>query len=171
MISILFLKEAIYCNIFRYNYLWNKKVFVNFLLHFLNLDSIFKFFKKKMTLIADISLNLRTPKNVLRDQFSTFSKKRWPSDLMYFSTDRLRTTLLDKCLKSFVLEDPSKRKHGKRAETLLKSEQQHLYHIYWSLWSRFRLKKSLWVICRTLGLFVNPLTTDNKYSLLIRDNL
>ena len=47
MISILFLKEAIYCNIFRYNYLWNKKVFVNFLLHFLNLDSIFKFFKKK----------------------------------------------------------------------------------------------------------------------------
>ena len=121
-----------------------------------------------MTLIADISLNLWTPKNVLRDQFSTFSKKRWPSDLMYFSTDRLRTTLLDKCLKSFVLEDPSKRKHGKRAETLLKSEQQHLYHIYWSLWRQFSLKKSLWDICKILELFVNPLSAINRYSLLNR---
>ena len=42
------------------------KHFVNFLLHFLNLDSIFNIFKKTMTLIADVFLNLRTPKNVLR---------------------------------------------------------------------------------------------------------
>ena len=37
-----------------------------FFLDFLNLDSILKIFKKKMTLIADVFLNLRTPKDVLR---------------------------------------------------------------------------------------------------------
>ena len=33
------------------------------------------------------------------------------------------------------------------------------------------LKKSLWVIYKILGLFVNPLTVDDKYSLLNRRNL
>ena len=40
--------------------------FFFFFLHFLNLDSILKIFRKKMTLIADVFLNLRTPKNVVR---------------------------------------------------------------------------------------------------------
>ena len=35
----------------------------------------------------------------------------------------------------------------------------------------FRLKKYLCVICKILGLFVNPFTADNKYSLLSRGNL
>ena len=35
----------------------------------------------------------------------------------------------------------------------------------------FRLKKYLCVICKILGLFVNPFTADNKYSLLNRGNL
>ena len=61
--------------------------------------------------------------------------------------------------------------HGKPAETLLKSERQHLYHIYWSLWKKFRLKKFLLVIWKILGLFVNPFTADNKHSFLSRDNL
>ena len=43
-----------------------KKIFSNFFFHFLNLDSILNFFKKKMTLIADIFLNMLTPKNVVR---------------------------------------------------------------------------------------------------------
>ena len=63
------------------------------------------------------------------------------------------------------------KKDGKRVETLLKSERQHLYHIYWSLWMQFRLKKSFSVRCKILGLFVNPLSADNKYSLLNRGNL
>ena len=42
------------------------KHFLNFLLHFLNLDSIFNIFKKKMTLIADVFLNLRSPKCLVR---------------------------------------------------------------------------------------------------------
>ena len=61
--------------------------------------------------------------------------------------------------------------HGKRAETLVKSERKHLHHIYWSLWRESSGKNSLLVICKILGLFVNPLTANDKYSLLNRDNL
>ena len=66
MTSILFLTEAIYCNIFRSIYLRNKKYFLNCFLHFLNLDSLLNIFKKKMTLIAEVFLNLRRVKNVVR---------------------------------------------------------------------------------------------------------
>ena len=41
-------------------------VFSELFLHFLNLDSILKIYEKKMNLIADVFLNLRTPKNVVR---------------------------------------------------------------------------------------------------------
>ena len=57
-----------------------------------------------MTLIADVFLNLQTWKDVIREM----SKK-----------SRLRGSL--------------GKELGKSAETLLKSEQQHLYHIYWCL--------------------------------------
>ena len=53
-------------NIFRYNYITNEKYFLDFFLHFLSLDSILNSSKKKMTLITDVFLNLRTPKNVVR---------------------------------------------------------------------------------------------------------
>ena len=67
MANILFLTEAIYYNISRYSYLRNEKHFVNiFFGCFWNLHSIFNIFKEKMTLIADVFLNLRTPKNVVR---------------------------------------------------------------------------------------------------------
>ena len=66
MTSVLFLTEAIYCNIFRCIYLRNEKYFVNFFLHFLNLESILNIFKKKMILIADVFLSILTQKNVVR---------------------------------------------------------------------------------------------------------
>ena len=70
MTGIVFLTEAIYCNIFIFNYLRSEKYFQNFFffffLHFLNLDSISKFLKKEMTLIADVFLNLRTRKDLVR---------------------------------------------------------------------------------------------------------
>ena len=66
MTSILFLIETFYCNIFRCNYLENKKFFCIFFSPFWNLDSNSNIFKKKMTLIADVFLNLQTPKNVVR---------------------------------------------------------------------------------------------------------
>ena len=39
------------------------------------------------------------------------------------------------------------------------------------MWTQFSWKNSLLGICKILGLFVNPLTADDKYFLLNRDNL
>ena len=66
MTSILFLTEAICCKILRCLYLRNEKYFLNFILHYVNLDTIFNIFKKKINLIADVFLNLRTPKYVVK---------------------------------------------------------------------------------------------------------
>ena len=66
---------------------------------------------------------------------------------------------------------PFKGQHGKRVETMLRSERQHLYHICWSLWRQLSWKKSLLVICKFLRLFLNTLTADDKYSLGNRDIL
>ena len=66
MTSILFLTEAISCNIIRCKYLRNEKNFLNFFLHFIILSSIFNISKKKMTLIADVFFILRTLKHVVR---------------------------------------------------------------------------------------------------------
>ena len=60
---------------------------------------------------------------------------------------------------------------GKRAKTLFKAERQTLYHFDWSLWRQPKSKKSLGVIYKILGVFNNPLTADDKYSLLNRRNL
>ena len=62
-------------------------------------------------------------------------------------------------------------KHGKRAQRLLKSVQRYFYQICSSLWTYFSWKKPILVLCKILGLFVNTLTDDDKYSLLYRDNL
>ena len=63
------------------------------------------------------------------------------------------------------------KQHGKRAQTLLKFEWKHLYHMYWWLWRQLTCKKSLLVICKISRLFPNTLSADGKYSLLNRDNL
>ena len=54
-----------------------------------------------MTLIADLFSKLRTPENVVR----------------YMS-------------KKSRFKGPFDRQHGKRVQTLLRSERQHGYHIY-----------------------------------------
>ena len=71
MTSILFLTEAIYCNIFRSKYLRKEKYFLIFFLLFffllfLTLHSILKISKKEMALVADVFLNLQTRKKVNR---------------------------------------------------------------------------------------------------------
>ena len=53
-----------------------------------------------MTLIADLFAKLRTPKNVVR----------YKSKKLHF-------------------KGPFDRQHGKRVQTLLRSERQHSYHI------------------------------------------
>ena len=66
MWSIVFLTEAIYCNIFRCNYLRNEKYFLTFFLHFLNLDWILDISQEQMNVTADVFLKLRTPENMVR---------------------------------------------------------------------------------------------------------
>ena len=100
MTSILFLTETIWRNQLGRNYLKNKKLFLNFFLHFRNWHEILNICEKKMTLIADLFAKLRTPKNV--DRY--LSKKS--------------------CFKG-----PFDRQHGKRVQTLLRSGSQHRYHI------------------------------------------
>ena len=78
MTSVVFLKERIYCNIFRCNNLWNEKIFLNFFFHVINLATFFNFYKKKMRHITD------------------------------FWTDGLQNMWLVKCLKSPLSEDASK---------------------------------------------------------------
>ena len=48
---------------------------------------------------------------------------------MYFSTDGMRKTYLDKCLKSSLSEEPLT-SNSKWPETLPESERQNLYNIY-----------------------------------------
>ena len=83
MTSILFLTEAIYCNIFRCIYLRNEKYFVDFFLHFLNLECILKIFRKKVSLIADVFLNLENRKEVFREILkSLVSEEPLTSDMV-----------------------------------------------------------------------------------------
>ena len=60
---------------------------------------------------------------------------------------------------------------GKRAQALLKSASQHLYHIHRSLPRKLSWKKSLLLTCQILGLLVNTLAADEKYPVGNRDNL
>ena len=84
-------------------------------------------------------MQLSQERNILSEFFFGFSKfrfnfenfqKRWPSQPMYFGSYGLRKTWLDKCKKKSGFGEPLEKWHGKRAETLFKSERQHFYHIY-----------------------------------------
>ena len=109
---------------------------------FRNLSQILNIFKKKMTLIAYLFVILRPAKNVV-----TYMCKN----------SRFRL--------------PFQKEDGKRVSVLLKSEGQHLYHIYWSMGRQFNCKKSLLVICKIFRLFVNILSAVEKYSLPNREYL
>ena len=63
------------------------------------------------------------------------------------------------------------KQYGKRAQALLKSASQHLYHIHRSLPRKLSWKKSLLLTCQILGLLVNTSAADEKYPLLKRDSL
>ena len=99
-------------------------------------------FNKKVTLIADIFPKLRTQKNLVRSM-----PKKYP------------------------FKGSFEKQHAKCAETLLKNEGHHLYHIYWSLWRQLTRKKSVLVTCKISRLFPNTLSADGKDTLLNRQNL
>ena len=71
MTSILFLIRRVYWNQFACNYLRNKTLFLNFLLHFWNLCQALNILKNRMTVIAYVFLILR----ILRDMARWISKK------------------------------------------------------------------------------------------------
>ena len=117
-----------------------KKIF--FLKFFHHFLNLDKHFEKKnMTLIAYAFPKLQTAKNVVR-QMSKGSRFGRP----------------------FI------KRHGKWSKTLLKSARQQLYRVYWSLSRQFSRKKSFLVIWRILGLSIETLTAEDKYSLLNRHN-
>ena len=66
---------------------------------------------------------------------------------------------------------PFDKQHGKRAQALLKSASEDLYHIHWSLKIPLSRKKSLLFTCQNVGLLVNTLAADEMYSVLNRGNL
>ena len=63
------------------------------------------------------------------------------------------------------------KQYGKRAQALLNSASQHLYHIHWSLARKLSWKKSLLLTCKILQLLVSTLATNDKCPNLIRNNL
>ena len=73
--------------------------------------------------------------------------------------------------KKSCFRGPFDKQHGKRAQALLKSASQHLYHIHRSLPRKLSWKKSLLLTCKILGLLVNTLAANEKYPVLNRDNL
>ena len=99
-------------------------------------------FRKKMTLIADVFLKLRTQKKLVRSMPEK-SRFNW----------------------SF------KKQHGKCAQTLLECQGQLLNRIYWSLLRQLTSRKSALVTSQISRLFANTMSADSKYSLFNRGNL
>ena len=97
-----------------------RKTFSSIFFAFLKPILTFEHFQRKMNLIVDEFPKSRTRKNVVRQM----SKKS-------------------------CFGRPFDKQHGKRAQTLLKSEREDLYQIYWSLWRQLSGKKSLLVIFKT----------------------
>ena len=112
--------------------------------------------------------------------FTAFLKSRWnfehfdkKDDVHRFCNFKITDSknIVTKMSKEPRFREPFHKQHGKRAEALLKSASQHLYHIHWSLPTQYTWKKSLLLTCQILGLLVNTLAADEKYPLLKRDNL
>ena len=99
-------------------------------------------FWQRMTLIAYLFLRLRRAKNVVRYM-----------------------------CKKYRFRLPFQKELRKRVSTLFKFERQHLYHIYWATGRQFSYKKSLFLICNRLRLFVNRMSAVHKCSLPNKDNL
>ena len=105
-----------------------------------------------------------------RLNFKYFEKKYYPHRF-FISEITDSKNVIRKMSKKSRFREPFDKQHGKRAQALLKSASQHLYHIHWSLPNQFRWKTSLLLTCQILGLLVNTLAADEKYPVLNRDNL
>ena len=105
-----------------------------------------------------------------RLNFKYFGKKYYPHRF-FISEITDSKNVIRKMSKKSRFREPFDKQHGKRAQALLKSASQHLYHIHRSLPRKLSWKKSLLLTCQILGLLVNTLAADEKYLVLHRDNL
>ena len=55
--------------------------------------------------------------------------------------------------------------HVEARETLHKPSLQYFCNIFWTLWNKICFKNFILVVSEIFRLFVNILTTDDKYSL------
>ena len=140
--NILLRIVRICCSLFKSSYLKNQKHFLSFLFHLWNLHQIWKIFKKKQIVIANVFPKLATVHGLVTP----------------LTIQRRVKTFFDS-------------QHVKRFQTLVKTLWEHFYHIFSSLWGEIILKTSPWFKFGIIGLFVNTWTAHYKYPVLDCENL
>ena len=73
--------------------------------------------------------------------------------------------------KTLRFRKPFHPENAKVAQILMKSAQHYFYQIFSSICGKLRSIMSLLVMCEVLGLFVNTLSADDKYSLCNSEKL
>ena len=73
--------------------------------------------------------------------------------------------------KKFRLRGCFDKQYVKGSKTLLKSASHHFYLNHWSLTKKMCSEQSLLLTCQFLGVLVNTLAANEKYTGLNRDNL
>ena len=134
MVGILIKIARIWNSKFKYNYLKNKNLFLNFFFHWWNLHKYWNIFKERMIATANLFPKLQTVKNLVRP----LSKKR-----------RFRTHI--------------DRQDVKASQILAKLPWERLYHVFSSFSGKVIWKMSPLVLCEILGESCNTLTADWKY--------
>ena len=129
-------------SLFKWNYLKNEKLFLNFLFHLWDLHQLSSIFKKQMIVRANVFPKLNTVKDLVKP----LSRKH------HFRT-------------SF----DSQRVNG--CQTILKFAWEHFYHTFWSLWVKMICKISPLLKFEIWGVFVNTFTADDKYPVRDCENL
>ena len=117
------------------HYLKNKRFSLQFLLLFSNLGQIYNLSKKKVSLLVSVFPKLLTQKEVVT----------WR-----FKTPRSRTPFCNQRVHEF--------------QTLSKQARNNDYPIVPWIWDKLSWRKCRLVKFEILRLFVNTLTTDDKYS-------
>ena len=140
--NILFRIVRICRSLFKSSYLKNKIHFLSFLFHLWNLHYISNIFKKKKSVIANVSLKLTTAQGLVTP----------------LTIQRHLKTSLDS-------------QHVKQFQTLVKSSWGHFCHIFSSLWGEMIWKISPWLKFHIIGLFVTTWTADYKYPVRDCENL
>ena len=90
---------------------------------------------------------------------------------MYFRNYRLQKAWLDKCLESCVSENPWTLNVLKGLKHYWNLHSITFIIFFSSICRKVHCRMSLLVICKILGLFVNTLSVDDKYSLCNSDKL